>query len=102
MYNYEVRKVTKSIPVSVKCDICGKVLSTEEFNETGHTVSAQHYGWGNDSIESLENKDTCSAKCYIKALTDFLEEFKEDSDTAEIDKKPYAFIEDLIELINVE
>ena len=93
---YENKKVNKSVPVSVKCDVCNKVYKHGEFEKHGRHIIAQHHNWGNDSIDSIEDADVCSGNCYLWQLKQFLYMFKDDRSTAEIDNKPYDLVESII------
>ncbi len=104
-------KITKSVAttreavVAYKCDHCGKEerqLTEEELraydgpgrwqerreayrsrpSERWHTMSSHHSDWGNDSVDSWEHQDLCSAACYVAVLK---REIATDSETTEID-----------------
>lgn len=63
----ETKHVQQYITVGKKCDVCEK----EEIGRRcadWETVSWYHSDWGNDSCESHESRDVCSATCFIKAL----------------------------------
>lgn len=49
------------------CNICKKEIK-------GHYWSCQtcHNDWGNDSIESVEDKDVCSPECLQKVFNEYL------------------------------
>ena len=68
-YKEETRTVTDSFLVSEKryCDVCGKEI-TGPFWE----VTTGHYDWGNDSTDSIEDKDCCSVEC----LSELFDEYK--------------------------
>lgn len=59
---YETKTYTKREKVLTSekryCDVCKKEI-------TGHfwEITTGHYDWGNDSVDSVENKDCCSIEC---------------------------------------
>lgn len=68
-YKEETRTVTDRFLVSEKryCDVCG-----EEITGPFWYVTTGHHDWGNDSCESIKNKDCCSIEC----LSELFDEYK--------------------------
>jgi hypothetical protein len=70
---YETRTHTVTEEVLVKetmyCDVCGKEIEAKNpyWNLTTH-----HHDWGNDSIDSYEYFDICSADCLRKKFDEYL------------------------------
>ena len=56
---------------SIKCDFCGKEIVGKFW-----VLTTSHGDWGNDSVESVECFDICSAKCLNKELNDYIERCK--------------------------
>ncbi len=69
---YETKKTTivKDVFVKVVCDICEKDIP---LNGCRYEVTTGHHQWGNDSIESIENRDICSDECLKKEFEKYLE-----------------------------
>ena len=97
MVNKEIRKIDREIPVSVTCDHCGRTCDISDFNDFGVSFKAQHYEWDNDSCESIEKYDACTTGCYIELLRKAVGKFRNYSTSAEIDDKPFVFVEKLTE-----
>ena len=72
-YEKEERLVTKSFPVDayLYCDICGKEIP----NMTYHwNITTGHHDWFNDSCDSIQDFDVCSAECVQYKLKSYLED----------------------------
>lgn len=69
---YEVKEVSvvQSTLVKVVCDICKKDIDWSRFY---YKVTTGHYDWGNDSCDSVEDKDICSNECLEKEFHLYLE-----------------------------
>lgn len=75
------RMVKKDVTVGLErtCDVCGKlILKKNEDKITccigkhwGLTIG--HYDWGNDSCDSVEQYDICSAECLEKELQKYVQ-----------------------------
>ena len=69
--NYETKTYTKTEKVMVSekrfCDCCGKEITGEHWE-----VTTGHHDWGNDSYESIENQDACSAECLTKMFDAYI------------------------------
>lgn len=86
----ESKMIKQDVVISevCRCDICNNMIykKKENANNGAHLINyfyltTGHYDWGNDSIESMQNYDICSAECLHKALDKFLRDFI-DSNTA--------------------
>lgn len=53
------RKTIQREVVERKCNICGKLIDPSNW----FRIITSHHDWGNDSIESVESRDSCSAAC---------------------------------------
>jgi hypothetical protein len=71
MKTYVDKKVSviQSVLVSTICNICKNEIVGKYYYE----ITAGHHDWGNDSIESIEYEDICSADCLRKRLEAYLE-----------------------------
>ena len=79
---------TKRIEKGIECDICGKFIeATDKWNRNDITkyfeVCTGHHDWGNDSWESVKNRDVCP-DCIEKFVINYL---KNCSGTAHIEIK---------------
>ena len=101
MYIEEIKEVksTKKVVVSVVCDNCGKENKGDRIPKDWHSYCSQHYEWGNDSFESVENYHVCSAECYIESLKNSFEDLK-DYKSAEIGNMNIQFVEKLVNFIS--
>ena len=85
----------KKVRRIITCDVCGKEIENRKVlydDPTGkHNgvylegkssfrfhVSTGHHDWGNDSYESIEEKDVCSVECLNVLFEDYI---KNGSDT---------------------
>lgn len=79
----EVREVVKTNETVVvaevrKCDVCGKIIfdSREQLSfferRPYWDITTGHHDWGNDSVDSIKNKDVCSKKCLQKVFDEYL------------------------------
>lgn len=95
----EQKKVTKleNVTIGHKCDNCGKVINTERFPDEWHHFSSHHNEWGNDSCDSYEYYDVCSAKCYVEKFTDVVENELNGRSDAEVDDKEIQFARVLVD-----
>ena len=74
----EVRVETSYKLAGIKCDVCGKIIEPPSIEDqykwmekpyTYYAVKTGHHDWGNDSIESIEERDICidgSDELYIR------------------------------------
>jgi hypothetical protein len=63
----EIKKVEKTLS-RVTCDQCDKEISKQIF----YIVTTGHHDWGNDSIDSIDNKDICSNECLQKEIDEYM------------------------------
>ncbi len=97
----ERRTTIKEVTIGQKCDHCG----LEHINEQENTrlrswfqFSTGHNGWGNDSFESLEYFDACSAKCFIEIAKKELSGRLKGEGTATIAGMSHGLMTELIAL----
>lgn len=73
----EVRVETSYKLAGIKCDVCGKIIEPPSIEDqykwmekpyTYYAVKTGHHDWGNDSIESIEERDIC-IDCIGKFVT---------------------------------
>ena len=65
---------TKRMVTGVKCDICGKVMPIKRDNESRYfRVITGHNDWGNESCESIEQKEICP-NCIDKFVSKYLQD----------------------------
>ena len=102
MFEKITNKVKKEVEVDEVvgekfiCDECGKEYAKNlasrkvEGRLVYYDVTLGHHDWGNDSCDSIKNKQYCCADCLRKAFNKWVEE-NEDSETAyfEIQKETY-------------
>jgi len=69
---YEKKEVTvvKNIEIGISCDVCGGKIDKDFF----YQITTGHEDWGNDSVESIEERDVCSDECLRAELEAYLEE----------------------------
>ena len=62
----ETKEVTefKQVVIGRKCDVCQKESYGVYFPDNWHRFDTHHNDWGNDSGESYEYHEVCSAECY--------------------------------------
>ena len=73
------RKTIQREVVERKCDICGKLIDPSNW----FRIITSHHDWGNDSIESVESRDSCSAAC----TNEFSNEYINDSYNSSLNTK---------------
>lgn len=61
----EIQQKSTTVQTGTKCDCCGIIIN-EILPKTWHHFDSHHGDWGNDSHESYEYFDACSAKCFIE------------------------------------
>lgn len=84
-----IKKITKKVMKEVEetvssvgiCDICGKEFNYKSWYcgdkiASYYRIKTGHYDWGNDSCDSIENKDACCDEC----LSRFTQEWLKDKD----------------------
>jgi hypothetical protein len=60
---YGVKMVEKNVVRQTVCDGCGRAEDGEP--ESWLHVISSHGDWGNDSGDSFEYRDACSARCFL-------------------------------------
>lgn len=81
--DYRTVKRCEKITVAIKCDICNKIIADSNTGGNWYfSVMTGHHEWGNDSIDSIENKEFCSKECLQKAFNKYINEDIEYYDTA--------------------
>ena len=81
-YKEVIKKTYDYIPVSGKCDVCGKeLLPVNKDQLPGHCketeiydyyrITTHHHDWGNDSIDSYEYVDCCCLDCALKFVAHY-------------------------------
>lgn len=68
-YDYREIKHINKVVVEAKCDICGKIINEKDYR---YEVTIGHHDWGNDSGDSIEERDICSDECLKKELKLYL------------------------------
>jgi hypothetical protein len=70
MIKYEEKTVkrTEDVAVSYECDMCGKIVDSEYLPEGWILMEHSHRAWGNDSCESVEERQICSFKCMRETM----------------------------------
>jgi len=67
-----------------KCDNCKKLISGSSFPERWAKHTQSHQGWGNDSVDSIITRHSCSMNCLISNLKNSYEDIN-DYEEAKID-----------------
>lgn len=75
------RMVKKDVTVGLErtCDVCGKIILKENEDKITYCIGKHwgltigHYDWGNDSRDSVESYDICSAECLEKELQKYVQ-----------------------------
>ena len=63
----------------IYCDECEKLISetidsSPMYDVQYWEVTTGHYDWGNDSCDSIENRQYCSRNCLKKAFDKYIDE----------------------------
>jgi hypothetical protein len=83
MINKITKKVVKEVEQVVSeefvCDVCGKkgnyrseTCGSRYESAIYYRVTTGHYDWGNDSCDSIENKDACCTDCLLRIFSEWL------------------------------
>lgn len=93
--------VTKLITsdIGVICDVCGKEDNSTADPEGWYSFNSHHDEWGNDSIDSYEDHDVCSAECYFNLIGKLLEE-NDYAETFVADNKNLVFLKDMVSYVD--
>lgn len=87
----------KEVVVARLCDVCGKKHEGKHTPNDWHTFSHSHNEWGNDSIDSYEYHEVCSAECYWIKFKECLEDLVGRTD-AQVDDFEVKFARLLLKL----
>lgn len=78
MRKYRIKEIKKKeeTEIGIVCDICKKIITDEKDYESSYRTRMSHYyevethhnDWGNDSIDSYNDKDICSEECLFNFL----------------------------------
>ena len=95
----EEQMVKKEVAIAWICDACGVQASDKrQYEQEWYHFSKSHQGWGNDSVDSFDSFDVCSADCFIKLLQEHIPDLLEYADkNAEIADMPVKFAEKLLD-----
>jgi len=79
MIKQELKEVIKKelVGVSYVCDNCKKEEESKKIPEGWVSFMSGHDEWGNDSCDSVEYLDLCSAECYIEKLNELYNDNKD-------------------------
>ena len=96
----EKKEVVKyeTVTIGHKCDQCGKeVHEGDGFPDGWHEFISGHYGWGNDSIESIKQHLVCGGKCYLDRVKELIPELKQyERMGAYIDHYELVFLQEIL------
>lgn len=75
------RMVKQDVTVGLErvCDVCDKLILKKNENKTTYCIGKHwrlttgHNDWGNDSCDSVEVYDICSAECLEKQLQKYVQ-----------------------------
>ena len=68
---YEKKEVTitQETLIKIVCDICGREIDDDDYC---FEVTTGHHDWGNDSCDSVEEKQICSDECLQREFIHYL------------------------------
>ena len=89
---------TKIVTVARKCDVCGKVHEGKYTPDEWHEFNHHHNEWGNDSIDSYEYHEVCSAECYAVKFKECVKDL-EGYTNAKVDEFEIQFARELVNLL---
>ena len=95
-----IRKTVEDVTIGRKCDCCGKDIVQKEklCGEGGgydyFVLTTSHNDWGNDSCESFEYFDACSAACTIKMVSEYLKKYNYPHNTRRIEVEHANHLDD--------
>ena len=69
----------RNVVVRTTCDGCGQ--TADGAPEDWLHFSSSHNDWGNDSIESFEYHDACSARCFLAVIGRIVGGYRSDYST---------------------
>lgn len=93
----EKKKVVRyeDVTIARKCDVCGNIHNGKHTPDEWHCFSSSHNEWGNDSIDSFEQHEVCSPKCYWVKMKQCVNDLDGYND-AEIDSFEIQFARRLV------
>ncbi len=96
----ERKEVTeiKTVVVGRKCDVCGKTHEGRYTPDEWHEFDHHHNEWGNDSVDSYEYHEVCSAECYAVKFKQCVKEL-EGYTNAEVDGFEIQFARGMANLL---
>lgn len=74
---YGEKMVPKYVVTFTDCDQCGRTESGEPDDWIG--IDFGHHDWGNDSVESGDHWDACSAPCLLALVARIGEDYENHS-----------------------
>lgn len=77
------RMVKTDVTVGLErtCDVCGKLILKKNEDKITYCIGKHwgltigHHDWGNDSRDSVEHYDICSAECLEKELQKYVQRY---------------------------
>jgi hypothetical protein len=78
--------------VGYKCDACGNLDKRME------SITAQHYEWGNDSVDSIKHFHFCKAECFKEVLNKVFEHTYYKEHKSYISNVPVEYLKDILEI----
>lgn len=93
----------RCVVVETTCDGCGKRAQGDP--EDWLHFSSSHGDWGNDSIESVEHHDACSAACFLTIVARIVDDYHVGDygpPTLEVADFNWQFLTGLLEASGVE
>lgn len=85
---YETLTYTKTEEVMISekrfCDCCGAEITGSHWE-----ITTGHHDWGNDSCDSIEDKDACSIACLNKLFQNYCERSDDGFNTEYIEIEHY-------------
>lgn len=92
----------RCVVVETTCDGCGK--RAKGAPDDWLHFSSSHGDWGNDSIESVESHDACSALCFLKVVAGIVDDYHvgDGNPTLEVAGFDWRFLTGLLEASGVK
>jgi len=88
------------------CDVCKKLIFSKTITDDGSGYNCKHYvdhpyrvtighnEWGNDSSDSIEHEDVCSADCLANLFIHYTDEYSKEYPSAYMNIDPEYFDRD--------
>ena len=92
------KNIITAVTVGYCCDNCGVKIYVDSFPMDWHRFNSNHSAWGNDSCESYESHDVCSANCYISKIKSVVKS-EGGYDGFEVNEMSAAFAKKLTEVV---